>query len=42
MKRPVKDNEQSSRGISRRALILGSAQLGVAGVLGWRMQSMQI
>jgi penicillin-binding protein 2 len=42
MKRPVKDIEQSSRRISRRALILGSAQLSVAGLLGWRMQSMQI
>ena len=42
MKRPVKDIEQSSRRVSRRALILGAAQLGVAGVLGWRMQSMQV
>ncbi len=42
MKRPVKDLEQSSRRISRRALLLGSAQLGVVGVLGWRMQSMQV
>ena len=42
MKRPIKDIEQSSRRVSRRALILGAAQLGVAGVLGWRMQSMQV
>ena len=42
MKRPIKDIEQSARRVSRRALILGAAQLGVAGVLGWRMQSMQV
>ncbi|SEM76720.1 peptidoglycan glycosyltransferase [Loktanella fryxellensis] len=42
MKRPAKDNEFSSRQIGRRALLLGTAQLGVVGVLGWRMRSMQI
>lgn len=42
MKRPVKDMERSARRISRRALLLGSAQLGVAGALGLRMHSMQI
>ncbi|MBU2358135.1 MAG: penicillin-binding protein 2, partial [Alphaproteobacteria bacterium] len=42
MKRPVRDLEQSSRGIGRRALLLGSAQLGVAGALGLRMRSMQV
>lgn len=42
MKRPVRDLEQSSRRIGRRALLLGSAQLGVAAALGLRMRSMQV
>ncbi|RYH02142.1 penicillin-binding protein 2 [Salipiger sp. IMCC34102] len=42
MRRVAKDIETSSRTVSRRALIVGAAQLGVAGVLGWRLQSMQV
>ena len=42
MKRPAKDQAFSERMISRRALLLGSAQIGFVGLLGWRMQSMQI
>jgi penicillin-binding protein 2 len=42
MKRPSRDTEASTRGIGRRALLLGTAQVGIMAVLGWRMQSMQI
>ncbi len=42
MKRPMKDIETSSRLVSRRALVLGMAQLGFAGMLGMRLQSMQV
>ncbi|MDG1377887.1 MAG: penicillin-binding protein 2 [Yoonia sp.] len=42
MKRSAKDTEESARGISRRALVVGVAQLGIIGALGIRMKSMQI
>lgn len=42
MKRGPKETEESARRISRRAVLLGSAQLAVAGVLGLRMSSMQV
>ena len=43
MKRPTnRDSEASLRTVSRRALVVGGVQLGVMGVLGWRMQQMQI
>lgn len=42
MKRGPKETEDSARRISRRALLLGTAQLGVVGVLGARMASMQV
>ncbi len=42
MKKPQRDSGESARRLSRRALLLGSVQLGVVGVLGWRMQSMQV
>lgn len=42
MKRGPKEIEQSARRISRRAMLLGTAQLGLAGVLGARMASMQV
>jgi len=42
VKRNARDNEDSARRISRRALVIGAAQLGVVGALGFRMQSMQI
>ena len=42
MRRTPKDTSESARKISRRALVLGAAQLGVVGALGLRMRSMQI
>ncbi|MBS1304057.1 penicillin-binding protein 2 [Loktanella sp. SALINAS62] len=42
MKKGPKDIELSSRTVSRRALIVGAAQLAIAGGLGWRLQSMQV
>ncbi len=42
MKRAPKDSAESARGISRRALVVGLAQVGVLGALGLRMQQMQI
>ena len=42
MKRAPKDTETSITRIGRRSLVLGGAQLAVAGVLGWRMRQMQV
>ena len=42
MKRTPKDVIASARMISRRALVMGGAQLGIVGALGWRLQSMQV
>ena len=42
MKRGAKETETSLRRISRRALLLGGAQMGVIGMLGWRMRSLQV
>ena len=42
MKRNTRDIDESSRSISRRALVVGAAQLGIVGALGFRMQSMQV
>ena len=42
MRRAPKDTAESARKISRRALVLGAAQVGVVGALGLRMRSMQI
>ena len=42
MKKTEADTAESARRVSRRGLILGAAQLGFIGVLGWRMQSMQV
>lgn len=42
MKRTPKDIIESSRMVSRRALIMGAAQLGIVGALGMRLQSMQV
>jgi len=41
VKRGTRDNEISNRRISRRALLLGTAQFGVLGALAVRMQTMQ-
>ncbi len=42
MKRSPKDTEASTRLVTRRAAVLGGVQLGLAGVLGWRMRQMQV
>lgn len=42
MRRPQKDTAESARTITRRAIIVGGVQVGVLGVLGWRMHQMQI
>ena len=42
MKRPAKDVIESTRTVSRRALVMGGMQLGVIGALGWRLQSLQV
>jgi len=42
MKRPDRQNGEATRRISRRAVLLGTVQMGIVGALGWRMQSMQI
>ncbi len=42
MKKPQRDSGESARRLSRRAMLLGTVQLGIVGVLGWRMQSMQV
>jgi len=42
MKRPTKNSAESSRSITRRTLFVGGLQLGVMGVLGLRMRSLQV
>ncbi len=42
MKRTSKENAQSARKISRRALFLGGSQLAFAGMLGARMHYLQV
>ncbi|MGH1413733.1 MAG: penicillin-binding protein 2 [Pelagimonas sp.] len=42
MRRTVRETEESARRITRRGLLLGSAQLGFAGVLALRMRYMQV
>ena len=42
MKRGPKETEESARRLSRRAILLGTAQLGLIGVLGARMGSLQV
>lgn len=42
MKRPNKDNAESQRKITRRALILGGGQAGFAALLALRMRYMQV
>jgi len=42
MRRPDKQQGEATRRISRRAVLLGTVQMGMVGALGWRMQSMQV
>ncbi|MEM8592781.1 MAG: penicillin-binding protein 2, partial [Pseudomonadota bacterium] len=42
MKASPKDIEASYRKVTRRGLIIAGAQLGMIGVLGWRMQQLQV
>ena len=42
MKRPPKDTEESARRISRRAMLMGGAQMAFAGVLVLRMRQLQL
>ncbi|MCA8881660.1 MAG: penicillin-binding protein 2 [Rhodobacteraceae bacterium] len=42
MKRDAKQTDDSARIINRRALVLGAAQFGMAGILALRMREMQV
>ncbi len=42
MKRSDREKEESRRSITRRGLILGGLQLGMAGTLMWRLHDMQL
>jgi len=42
MRRPGRDTDQGAARIGRRAVVLGAAQLGFAGLLAWQMRRMQI
>lgn len=42
MKRPTSDTNDNHSKLTRRALVIGAAQLGIVGALATRMQSMQI
>ena len=42
MKKPDKDQGETARRMTRRALFVGGLQLGIAGTIAWRMQSMQV
>jgi penicillin-binding protein 2 len=42
MRRPPKDTPETARKLTRRALVVGAAQTGVVGVIGWRLHQMQI
>lgn len=42
MRRPVRDNAESQRKITRRGLILGGAQVGFMGLLALRLRYMQV
>lgn len=42
MKRSEREQDFSRRVISRRGLLLGGAQLGIAGTLFWRLRDMQL
>jgi penicillin-binding protein 2 len=42
MRRPTRETADMNRAITRRAAVLGGLQLSVVGVLGWRMQQLQL
>ena len=42
MKRGPKETEEAARRLSRRAMLLGTAQFGLISILGARMASMQV
>ncbi len=42
MTRPPPDSDRAAARLTRRGLVLGAAQLGIAGILGWRMRRMQV
>ncbi|MDA9208253.1 penicillin-binding protein 2 [Octadecabacter sp.] len=42
MKRGPKETEEGARRMSRRAILLGTAQLGLVGILGARMGTLQV
>ncbi|WP_208352542.1 penicillin-binding protein 2 [Pseudaestuariivita rosea] len=42
MKQTARDMAMSTKTITRRGLLLGGAQIGLLGVLGWRMHDLQI
>ena len=42
MRRPPRESAETARTTSRRAVVIGGLQLGVVGVLGWRLHSMQV
>ena len=42
MRRPAADNPEIQKRLSRRALLLGGAQLGFMGLLGLRMRQLQV
>ncbi len=42
MRRPVKENLETSRTFTRRAVVMAGAQMTIVGVLAWRMQQLQL
>jgi penicillin-binding protein 2 len=42
MRRPQRDTAETARTMTRRAMVVGGLQVGVIGMLGWRMQSLQL
>jgi penicillin-binding protein 2 len=42
VRRPVKENLETSRTFTRRAVVMAGAQMTIVGVLAWRMQQLQL
>ncbi|MFQ6549298.1 penicillin-binding protein 2 [Aestuariibius sp. 2305UL40-4] len=42
MKRGPQETAESARRVTRRALVMGGVQVGIMGVLGWRLRQMQV